>query len=254
MTLHFVIPALNERENLDRLGRRLQEALAACGRPGRVLLVDDGSSDGTAEAAPAAFAPLQVRVLRHPENRGVAAAFRTGFLAGLEDAATGDLIVTLEADNTSDVSLLSALVSEADAGADLVLGSCYAPGGGVQGTDAWRRLLSGSANLMVKSWFGLWGLHTFSSFYRVYRVSALARVFEASHGEPLRERGFASVVELLVRMHSLGMDVREVPVVLRSDERSGKSKMRVLPTILGYFRVMAALGPLAVRVRRNAGR
>jgi dolichol-phosphate mannosyltransferase len=225
--LFFVVPALDERANLPELSTRLRAAAEACGRPAEVILVDDGSSDGTGEAAPAAFAPLPVRVLRHATNLGVGPAFRTGFSAALATAADDDLVVTLEADNTSDIGRLPDLVRLADGGADLVLGSCYAPGGGVVGTDFRRRVVSGCANLLVKAWFGLWRLHTFSSFYRVHRVPALREAFAASGGDPLSEGGFSSVV----------------------DRRQGKSKMRVGRTIRGYFRVMVLLGPFACRVR-----
>jgi dolichol-phosphate mannosyltransferase len=247
--LHFVIPALDERGNLEALGERLRDAVARCGREADVILVDDGSTDGTGEAAPAAFAPLPVRVVTHPRNLGIAAAFRSGFQACIDSAAPDDYVVTLEADNTSDIALLPDLVHRADAGADLVLGSCYAPGGGVEGTTLPRVILSGGANLLVKVWFGLWRIHTFSSFYRVYRVSSLRAVFAASGGDPMRESGFCAVVELLARIHALGHRVEEVAVVLHSSRRVGKSKMRIMRTIRGYFRVMWLLGPGACRFR-----
>lgn len=247
--LVFVVPALDERDNLPRLAERLAAARDACGLAASVVLVDDGSTDGTGDAAREILAPLGVRVVTHQRNLGVAAAFRSGFAAALESCADHDLVVTLEADNTSDVAALPRLVDEARRGADLVLGSCYAPGGGVEGTDAWRWFVSACANGLVKTWFGLRGLHTFSSFYRVHRAGMLREVFAATGGDPLRERGFASVVELLVRVRAMGFRVAEVPVVLRSHERQGRSKMRIAPTVLGYFRVMAALGPFACRVR-----
>jgi dolichol-phosphate mannosyltransferase len=247
--LHFVIPALNERGNLDKLGERLRAAVAAVGKPARVVLVDDGSTDGTGDAAPAAFAPLEVRVVTHPRNLGVAAAFRNGFTAAMEGTPDDDLVVTLEADNTSDVGELVKLVNLAAGGTDLVLASCYAPGGGVDGTTLFRVVLSGGANWLMRVWFGLWKLHTFSSFYRVYRVAPLRAVFAAADGDPLRERGVASVVELLVRFKAKGCSIAEVPVVLRSKERVGRSKMKVIPTMLGYFRIMGRLGPGACRIR-----
>lgn len=254
MKLHFVIPALDERGNLADLGERLRDAVARCGLDADVILVDDGSTDGTGEAAPAAFAPLPVRVVTHPRNLGIAAAFRSGFRECVDRAAPDDYVVTLEADNTSDITRLPDLVRRADEGADLVLGSCYAPGGGVEGTTLPRLFLSGAANLMIKAWFGLWRLHTFSSFYRVYRVRSLREVFAASDGDPMRESGFSAVVELLARIHAMGHRVEEVAVVLHSARRVGKSKMPIMRTIRGYFRVMWLLGPGACRFRRARDR
>lgn len=249
MKLVFVVPALNERENLPKLAARLGDAIRACGLPASVVLVDDGSTDGTGDAARDELNAFGITVVTHPRNLGVAAAFRNGFAAALERCEDNDLVVTLEADNTSDIGALPKLVAEARAGADLVLGSCYAPGGGVDGTNAWRLILSGGANTMIKVWFGLRGLYTFSSFYRVHRAGMLRELFEATDGNPMREQGFASVVELLIRVRAMGFRVVEVPVVLRSLERRGKSKMRVGRTIVGYFRVMGALGPRACRFK-----
>lgn len=241
--LWFVIPALNERENIPELGRRLAGACAALGEPHRVVVVDDGSSDDTAEVVRQRIE--RAVVVRHAENRGPGAAMDTGIRRVLSEAADDDLLVTLEADGTSDLAILPALIALVQqGGADVALASVYAPGGGIKNTSLHRIALSASANAICRSVLGLHGVATFSSFYRVHRVVALRRVFTRYGERTIEERGFTYAVELLVKLVRTGARIGEVPMVLDASRRIGKSRMRIGRTIRGYLRLFVRLGLL----------
>ena len=251
-TIHTLIPAYNEEQNLERAVQRLVAALEPLGYPFAVYVVNDGSRDGTrAIVERMGQADPRICLLDHEVNRGVGQVFRTGFRHILQAAAPGDWVLTIEADNTSDVSILPKMLGNLAAGDDLVLASCYAPGGGVTGTGLHRHVLSAVANAFVRQLFGLYRLHTFSSFYRAYRGAVLRRVAE-EYGERLIDsEGFSCMVELLVRVHRLGnVRISEVPMVLRGEERIGASNMKVLKTIFGYFTLFRR----ELRHRRSAVR
>lgn len=239
--LWFVIPALDERENLPKLGRRLAEACASHGEEHRTVVVDDGSTDGTADVARAEVPGCVV--LRHEVNRGPGAAMDTGLRHVLQAAAPGDLVVTLEADGTSDLKILPALVALCrEGGRDVALASVYARGGRIENTSALRWVMSGTANAMCRNVLGLRGVATYSSFYRVHRVEALRAALDRYGPRLIEERGFTYAVELLVKLVRAGARLGEVPMVLDSNERIGKSRMKVLRTIRGYLRLMVKLG------------
>lgn len=237
--LIFVIPAYNEERNVPALLERMQRKMAELGRPYHIVIVDDGSRDRTAEIARSFADRVSIEVVSHPVNRGVGQVFRTGFERALALAGPGDVVVTKEADNTSDLSILDAMLQRIDDGHDVVLASCFAPEGGVAGSSLDRHVLSFVANLLLRTTFPIRGVHTYSSFYRAYRADTLRRAFVATEGRLLECDGFACMVEMVVKLSRLPVRIAEVPMVLQCDRRKGKSKMPRLSTIREYFHLIS---------------
>jgi dolichol-phosphate mannosyltransferase len=233
----FVIPAFNEIDNLPRLLRDLERRPALFGAGSRVIVVDDGSTDGTAEFAEDYRGRFPVDVVRLGTNQGPGAAFRAGFSAALASHPEDALVVTLEADTTSDLDVLPRMLELAREQADLVLASVHG-GGRMLNVGFLRRTLSRAAGAVVRMALGV-DARTVSSFFRVYRASAL-RAAHAHFGDGLiREQGFACKAEILAKLVELGAVVDEVPVDLDASRRVGESKMRIGETLAGYWRLVA---------------
>jgi dolichol-phosphate mannosyltransferase len=232
-TAVFVIPAYNEEDNLPRLFRELARRPEARRASSRVLVVDDGSEDGTPGLVESYRGPLAVELIRLERNQGPGAAFRAGFRAALERCGDGGLVVTLEADSTGDLNALPEMLARARSSADLVLAAWVMENVGLR-----RRLLSEGAGLVVRLLLGL-RARTVSSFFRVYRAEALRGAFDHFGDDLIREQGFACKAELLAKLIGLGACVEEVPVALDTSQRVGKSKMPVARTMAAYWRMMA---------------
>jgi dolichol-phosphate mannosyltransferase len=232
----FVVPAHNEQENLPRLLADLETRPGLFPPKSRLIVVDDGSLDATAALVEAYAGPLPVELVRLEQNQGPGAAFRAGFAAALRSSAGEALVVTLEADTTCDLDALPEMLERAAAGAELVLASVHG-GGHMHNVSPLRLFLSHCASAVMRAVLGVQA-RTVSSFFRVYRASAL-REARAHYGDLLiREPGFACKAELLAKLTRLGARVEEVPVELDGAKRIGKSNMRVLPTMLAYWRLM----------------
>ena len=236
--IRFVIPAYNERENIPNLLAELGPVARELGA--RVIFVDDGSTDGTAEAIEAHSDAVHLAIVRHEVNRGLGTAINSGLRAALGESKDDDAIVTLEADNTSDLSDLPRMLESFYAGADVVLASVYAPGGRIVGVAPWRLAASKSVSNVFRYTGGLRDIHTLSSLYRVYRAGTLRRAAETYGYLLVREPGFAANVELLLKLYNAGATVAEVPTVNDWSRRLGTSKMNLKPTLLAYGRLMAA--------------
>jgi dolichol-phosphate mannosyltransferase len=178
--------------------------------------------------------PLEV--LEQGRNQGPGRAFDAGFRRALELAGEDELIITMESDTTSDLDALEGMLYVAAEDADVVLASHHAEGS-LANVSRHRRFLSRAASSAIRRGAGL-DATTVSSFFRVYRASIL-RAGYAEHGESLiRERGFACKAEILIKLSRMGARVAEVPVTLDWSKREGESKLRVLPTMAGYARMM----------------
>ncbi|MEV0675604.1 glycosyltransferase [Actinosynnema sp. NPDC050436] len=232
---HVVLPAYNEAASLPALLRRIAEVART--EEVTAWVVDDGSADGTAEAA-TRVAGLDVRVVRHPDNLGLGQAVQTGLRSVLEVADRDDVVVVMDADDTHDPALITALRGEIAAGADVVICSRFVAGGDDATAPALRRLLSRGAAVLFRRVLRVDGVRDFTSGFRAYRVSVLDRA--ASHwGERLvEERGFACMVELLLKLRHCRPVITEVPLHLQYDRKQGPSKLRLWKTMAQYVKLL----------------
>lgn len=232
--LFIVAPAYNEEKDLPNWLMSLRRIKNI----GRVIVVDDGSRDKTVAAAEKFRQKLPLEIISYRPNRGPGYAFRKGLSRAITSAGKNDLVVTMECDNTSDLGILGKMVKKANEGFGVCVASYYTTGGGFADVSWWRIAVSEIGNLVIRFGCGIESVKTFSSFYRVYRPEILKKLYRETNGKLFIENGFACMVELLARLVRQGAKVSEVPMILVGSNRKGNSKMRVLPTILGYFRVV----------------
>lgn len=233
----LVIPTYNERENLERIvgaaGAVLERTV-----PGdfRILVVDDNSPDGTGTIADdLAAAHEWVEVLHRPAKSGLGQAYIAGFRRALEGGAR--LLIEMDADFSHDPRYLPDLLAAAEE-ADLVLGSRYVPGGGVQDWGLVRRLISRGGGLYARTILGV-GVRDLTGGFKCIR----REVLEAIDLPSVRAEGYAFQIEVTYRALLAGFTVREVPIVF-ADRTRGSSKMS------GTIAVEAML--LVPRMKRTA--
>ena len=225
-----MLPAFNEEQDLPRLLQRIEQALKPWADY-RVLVVDDGSKDRTAAVVRQAAQFMPVQLIQHRRNRGLGIAIRTGLVAACQ---LGEVVVTLDADNSQDPTLIRRMVRHVEARFDVVIASRFRPGAQEVGVPLLRRWLSRVANTGLR-WVAPYpGVRDYTCGFRAYRADTL-RVLMAHYGSNfVRENGFACMLELLLNLRRLEARVGEVALVLRYDMKSGASKMRVLRTTWRY--------------------
>ena len=233
MLVSAVVPMKDEEGSFPALARemdRLAADLEPRGDGLEVVLVDDGSEDGTARAADAwCDEGSGRRLLRHATNRGYGAAFRTG-VAG----TTGDVVVAYDADCAYPASDVTRLLDALAEGNDIAGASPFAPGGSHDVTGS-RLLLSRGCSLAYRIALGrrAQGVRTFTCAFRAYRGDLI-------RGLTWRADGFLAAAEILSRALLSGARVAELPSSLRP-RVAGVSKMRVLTNVLAHIRLLTRL-------------
>lgn len=233
-TAWVVLPTYNERENLTTVVGLARSALATCDPPvdGTVLIVDDGSPDGTGELADAlAREHADVRVLHRARKGGLGGAYLAGFDAAL--AQDADLVIEMDADLSHDPADIPRLIAAAREGADVVLGSRYLPGGGVEGWPLHRRLISRAGGRYAAIMLGL-PLTDLTGGFKCFRAGAL----RALDPDLVHSRGYAFQIELTFHAARAGLEIVEIPIVFREREL-GRSKMSAAIAIEAIWRVPA---------------
>jgi dolichol-phosphate mannosyltransferase len=215
----LILPTYNEAENVEAIVAAAGEVLArAAGGEFRVLIVDDGSPDGTGELADGLAAEHGwVEVLHRSEKNGIGPAYLAGFRHALDRGA--GYLMEMDSDFSHDPADLARLLEAVYGGADLALGSRYVPGGGVSDWGLLRRFISEGGSTYARLVLGL-RVRDLTGGFKCFR----REVLEAIRFEDVRSRGYAFQVELTYRAVQAGFRVVEVPIVFR-DREHGTSKM-----------------------------
>ncbi|MGH8916234.1 MAG: polyprenol monophosphomannose synthase [Acidimicrobiia bacterium] len=207
-----VIPTYNERENLAHI------AAAVTHQGYRLMVVDDGSPDGTGELADRLAADdIRMSVLHRRKKEGLGPAYAAAFDRALDEGA--EIIVEMDADFSHDPADLPRLVSAIDDGADMAIGSRYVPGGDTPDWPLGRRLISRGGNIYVRLMLGT-PVHDATAGFRAFRSDALRSL----PYKTARASGYAFQVEMVMRAAAGGLKVVEVPITFR-DRARGTSKM-----------------------------
>jgi len=229
--IYVVLPAYNEAANVGAVLRSLEKAGRESGMCMHAIVVDDGSSDSTGQVVRSHNGKLEITLIQHSSNLGLGAALRSGLLAAMDRAADGDVVVTMDADDTHTPAAIMAMVTKIDQGFDVLIASRYQKGSLVVGVPLGRRFLSYAASLLFRIVFPIKGVRDFTCGYRAYRASALRQAVSRYRQEFVNQEGFQCMVDILLKLSRMNLRCEEVPMVLRYDRKSGKSKMKVLRTI-----------------------
>ena len=209
-----VLPTYNEADNIAEVLCRLRMAVPEAD----ILVVDDGSPDGTAEIAQVTGADLGgVDVLRRAGKLGLGSAYRDGFIEGLRRGY--QILVEMDADLSHDPDALPALLRAVEGGADLAVGSRYIPGGSIPHWAPSRRVLSRWGNRYAR-WVLALPLADATSGFRAYRADIVTRLDLPS----VRSDGYGFQIEMAYRVATAGGSIVEVPIEF-VDRARGASKM-----------------------------
>jgi dolichol-phosphate mannosyltransferase len=212
MSVLVIVPTYNESETIRQIAAAVREHAYD------LLIVDDGSPDGTgAIADELAGNDPAIHVLHRTSKQGLGPAYAAGFEHGL--ALGAEILCEMDADFSHDPSDLSRLVAAVENGADLAIGSRYVPGGGTEGWPWHRRLLSRGGNLYAALMLGI-QVKDATAGFRAFRDTTIRKINPSS----CEASGYGFQIEMAWRTERAGLVIAEVPITFK-DRVLGESKM-----------------------------
>jgi dolichol-phosphate mannosyltransferase len=225
--IYLGLPAYNEEIALPRLLARVEKLSASSNLPITVVVYNDGSKDATASIAEQWQQRIPLLLLGLPQNKGLGAGLRALIDYAAANGGADDVLVVMDCDDTHDPAQIPEMLAAMGKGADIVIASRFQGGATVRGVPPLRRLTALGAVLLFKLIHPVHGVWDYTCGYRAYRIGLLQSAAGLYRGGLVEERGFACMVEVLLKLNAAGARCAEIPLHLRYDLKPTASKMDV---------------------------
>lgn len=235
------LPAYNEALNIGALLDNFESTLVlnlGYGFDRKYVIVDDGSADETQEILRDYAARIPLRIVVHEQNQGLGPTIRDALRTAAEEASPGDIIITMDADNTHSPGLIPLMVQKVLEGHDIVIASRFRKGARVIGLSWLRKCLSIGASMMMRIVFPIKGVRDYTCGFRAYRAEVLKKAFEVYGQGFIDQKGFQCMSDILIKLRRFNLIAEEVPMILRYDFKKGSSSMKVGLTVIQTLRLV----------------
>jgi dolichol-phosphate mannosyltransferase len=223
------LPAYNEEASIAPLFQKVEDLNRSLPEPLTVIVYDDGCTDGTKEQVSLWMERLDISYLDGIVNKGLGEGMNALLHEFASKGKDGDLLVVMDCDDTHDPAQIPEMTSVISAypGTDVVIASRYRRGATITGVPFSRVLLSIGAALLYKMVHPARHVRDYTCGYRAYTFDVVGRTTSMYGSDILKERGFACMVELLLKVKNVGARFREIPMRLAYDNKLSASKMDV---------------------------
>ena len=233
-TLWICFPVYNEWPSIENMMKELQSYLSNYKHNYKILICDDGSTDGSLEYIKS-LDNKNIILLEHPFNRGLGESIRDIFEYVVQNGKEEDILIRMDGDNTHNPKYISEFLTELDKGFDVVVASRQTFND--KNLSLYRNSLSYFARFFMKIFFKLPNVSEYSGGFRAYKLGVLKKAFEVFGGRfiELGTFGFVCTFEKLVKLNLLNPKFSEIKFVHEYDKKLSSSKMIPWITILGYI-------------------
>ena len=239
-TIWIALPAYNEEATIPALFPRFAEVFPDQRVHYQIVLYNDGCTDQTVARALEWKPRLAIEVIGKAVNMGLGEGLRCLIRHVAEHGKADDVMFIMDCDDTHHPRQFADMLSALERGHDVVIASRYRRGSRVAGVPLHRQLLSFGATMLFKTLHNCRGVLDYTCGFRGYRVGLLQRARDKYGERLIEERGFACMVELLLKLNRVGARMVEIPIDLRYDLKQSASKMDVGGNTLRLLRKLMA--------------
>jgi len=225
--VYIGLPAYNEEIALPRLLKRIESLAESSQMAITAVIYNDGSTDATATIASQWQGRVPVVLLDCPRNKGLGAGLHALIDYAVTTGDADDILVVMDCDDTHDPAQIPEMLQAMAKGVDVVIASRFKSGASVRGVPLLRRMTALGAVILFKLVHPVAGVWDYTCGYRAYRIGVLKGAVTRFRGRLVEEPGFACMVEMLLKLNSLGVRFAEIGLHLRYDQKPTESKMVV---------------------------
>lgn len=228
----LVLPTYNEEGNIGRLLDRIEGTMIKFSlTPYEIILIDDGSNDSTKKIVISRSKKMPIIFEKHDKNMGLGATIRDGLYIASKLASDGDILITMDADDTHTPKLIIRMVRMISEGYRVVIASRFQPGSKTIGVPLIRKILSFGASWLFRLIMPINGVRDYTCGYRAYSSKVIKNAINRYGKNFIDQDGFQCMVDILLKFRKTNITFGEVPLILRYDSKKGKSKMNIFATI-----------------------
>jgi len=246
MKVTIILPVYNEANSLSLVLERIERSVVRVPVAYRIILVDDGSTDGSPAIARSLARVIPMHIVSHARNEGLGKTVRDGLRLATQEYSD-DAIVIMDADNSQPPELIPEMLARLQAGFDVVVASRYTPGARSLRVPLHRKFFSRLGNIAYFLWIRAKGVRDYTCAFRTYEASFLKKAWHVYGDGLVSSSGFECMAEILIKLWWLGARIVEIPFTLDYGAKPSLSKMKLARTIPGNLRVLA----LTRRLRRT---
>jgi len=244
MKIFLLLPAFNEAENLPALLDKIVSLKKSQSLDLKTVLVDDGSQDETYNISQNFQSKLDIETIKHPVNKGLGEALRTGITHIAKTIGKDDVLVIMDADNSHSPKYIPSLIEKLNEGYDVAIASRFATGGKTFGVPFHRQIITKLASLTFRIFFQGCKVLDFTCGYRAYTGKCILDFIEHYKEKIITDNSFSSMAEICLKILNMGGKISEVPFELHYERKKGKSKMP-------FTRTVSTLLKLIIQIKFN---
>lgn len=231
----IALPAYNEALNIGALLDNFEDILGSFlsySFDRLYVVVDDGSTDQTQNILREYAYNIPMVILVHERNQGLGPTIRDALRIATDKSSSGDIIITMDADNTHPPGLILLMVQKVLEGRDIVIASRFRKGAQVIGLGWARKCMSVGASLIMRIFFPMKDVRDYTCGFRAYRAQLLRKAFREYGEDFIDQKGFQCMSDILIKLRKFNPIAGEVPMILRYDFKRGSSSMKVGQTVI----------------------
>lgn len=230
--IYILLPIYNEEKSLPILFEKLDKGMKRRGFEYCVIAYNDGSTDNSLEVLNRQKDSMPITVIGETKNKGLGAALNSLLKETLSmSQSEEDVAVVLDSDDTHNPEHIYHMINKLRDGFDVVIASRYLSDSRIIGVTWSRQLFSIVASWLMRVLFPIKGVKDYTCGYRAYTINCLRQAYEKFKEHLIEETSFACMAELLIKLRTINIIAVEIPIILRYNQKFGKSKMNVLKTI-----------------------
>ncbi len=228
--IFILLPAYNEEKNLKKVFKKIEKINNKTIKI-TVILVDDCSTDKTKLLTNKKY-KFKLHYIKHKKNKGLSLTMETGLNFIKRKAKNGDIIISLDSDNTHPISLITKMIKKIKKNYDIVIASRFVNGSRVNGLVFWRHMMSLGAKYLFKIIYPYKNLNDYTCNFRAYKFETLKPIFKNKNFFKNEDFNIAAKILLALTRNNKKIKLAELPFTLRYDYKIGQSKMKIFKTIL----------------------